>query len=154
VHLLTNAWGEGTSDAIDPEGGGASSTTGDATWIHTFFDQDFWTNPGGDYAGTPSGSMIVNQPQRYTWPSTAQMVSEVQLWLGNPAVNFGWILIGNEADTQTAKRFASREHPTAANRPRLQVHYSAAIGSVKTFGSQQNPNTQQRPSLQIFYTAP
>jgi len=154
VRLVLNPWGEGTSDAIDTEGAADSSTTDDATWIHTFFDQTFWTNPGGDFAGNISSSLVVNQEQRYTWPNTARMTSDVQLFLDTPALNYGWILIGNEADTMTAKRFASRENGLPANRPQLRVHYTAAVGSVKMFGSQQNPSTERRPSLQIFYTAP
>ena len=34
LHRLTQDWGEGTSNASANEGGGAPSTTGDATWIH------------------------------------------------------------------------------------------------------------------------
>jgi hypothetical protein len=41
-----------------------------------------------------------------------------------PNFNYGWIVIGDEANSQTARRFDSRENPTAANRPRLRVYYS------------------------------
>jgi hypothetical protein len=50
-------------------------------------------------------------------------VDDVQAWANNPINNFGWLLEGNEAQTGTARRYDSREHPVAANRPSLQVSY-------------------------------
>jgi hypothetical protein len=50
LHRLAAAWGEGASDASGPEGQGIGAAAGDATWIHTFFDTNQWTNPGGDFA--------------------------------------------------------------------------------------------------------
>ncbi|MCL4211824.1 MAG: hypothetical protein KJZ68_14310, partial [Phycisphaerales bacterium] len=60
----------------------------------------------------------------YTWGSTSGMVGDVQGWLDNPAANFGWVLIGNEAVSVTAKRFDSRENPVPENRPVLIVDYT------------------------------
>ena len=34
-------WGEGASDAGEPGGAGVQAETGDATWIHTFYDTSF-----------------------------------------------------------------------------------------------------------------
>ena len=39
-------WGEGTSDAGPTGGSGASSTPGDATWLHTFYPASFWSTVG------------------------------------------------------------------------------------------------------------
>jgi hypothetical protein len=58
------------------------------------------------------------------------MVMDVQEWLNAPATNFGWIIRGNETLSQTAKRFDSRQNPTAANRPLLIVEYEPEL---KTF---------------------
>ncbi|MGI9014659.1 MAG: DNRLRE domain-containing protein, partial [Phycisphaerales bacterium] len=47
LHTLTADWGEGASDALGAEGRGIQAEEGDATWIHTFYDDMFWTTEGG-----------------------------------------------------------------------------------------------------------
>jgi PKD repeat protein len=126
LHRLSADWGEGTSAPLDPnEGRGDASESGDATWIHTFYNTTFWTTPGGDFTGGASASTGVSGVGTYTWGSTSAMVVDVQGWLDTPATNFGWILIGDESQPTTAKRFASRTNPTAANRPKLVIHFTA-----------------------------
>lgn len=127
LYRLLADWGEGSSNAGGQEGGGAPSMTGDATWIHTFYDTDFWSNAGGDFAAIASASQSVGGTGAYTWGSTPDMVADVQGWLDDPGQNFGWILIGNEAVTGSAKRFDSREHPTSSVRPELLVEYDAPV---------------------------
>lgn len=117
-------WGEGTSVAGGGEGGGGPSTAGDATWLHTFFNTSFWTNPGGDFSATPSASLSVGGVGAYTWASNAQFVADVQNWLDNPGTNFGWVVLGDEATSSSAKRFDSLNHATPANRPLLTIDYS------------------------------
>jgi hypothetical protein len=123
LRRLLGDWGEGTSHAAGEEGGGAPSTTNDATWVHRFFNTANWQNQGGDFSATVSASLAVGGDGRYTWESP-QMVTDVQGWFTNPATNFGWILLGNETAQSTAKRFDTREHPTAANRPMLEITYT------------------------------
>ena len=123
LHRLLSDWGEGGSDASGEEGGGARATTGDATWLHTFFDTAMWANPGGDFSATVSASAPVGATSTYTW-SSPQMDADVQAWLDQPASNFGWLLLGNESQDQTTKRFDSRENAVAGNRPRLDVIYA------------------------------
>ena len=120
---LVADWGEGTSNASGNEGGGATSTTNDATWIHRFFNTSLWASPGGSFATTVSASQTVAGDGIYFWGSTPQMVADVQFWLATPANNFGWLLRGNETTFPTAKRFATRENVTPANRPVLTVFY-------------------------------
>jgi hypothetical protein len=122
LHKVLADWGQGTSNAANNEGSGASATVGDATWIHTFFNTNLWTNAGGDFSNTVSAVQSVNNVGFYTW-STSQMVSDVKSWLDNPSTNFGWILIGNESEPTTAKRFDSRENSIQENRPILTVFY-------------------------------
>jgi hypothetical protein len=117
-------WGEGTSNAGGEEGQGAQSTANDATWVHRFFNTANWQTQGGDFAATASASLAVGGDGRYTWGSSAQMVADVQGWFNNPGTNFGWLLLGNEASAGTAKRFDTRENPTAANRPMLEITYT------------------------------
>ena len=129
LHRVPADWGEGTSDALGQEGSGAVSTPGDATWIHTFFNTNTWTNVGGDFDPTASASQNVGGTGPYTWASTAQMVTDVQDWLDNPGNNFGWILIGNETVFTTSKRFHSR---TNIAPPTLIVKFSEPVATIPT----------------------
>jgi hypothetical protein len=123
LHRVRSDWGEGTSDAAGGEGGGAAATPGDATWLYTFFNTDFWINPGGDFLAVASDTQVIADIGQYTWGSTAGMVADVQNWLDSPAENFGWLLLGNESSPTTAKRFNTREFPRADDRPKLIVQY-------------------------------
>ena len=128
LQKVTADWGEGTSNANNNEGSGASSSTNDATWIHRFFPSTNWTRAGGDFSSAISASIQVNEVGSYSWGTTSQMVADVQGWLANPSSNFGWILVGNESTTTTAKRFDSRENGVTANRPKLTVTYTVTSG--------------------------
>jgi hypothetical protein len=123
LHRALSDWGQGTSAAGGQEGGGAPSTPGDATWIHTFFDGSLWTTPGGDFSSTPSASRTVGGIGSYVWGSTSGMVADLQHWVDTPAENFGWVITGNEVAPGTAKRFDSHEHLDPGSRPRLTVSY-------------------------------
>jgi hypothetical protein len=121
LHRVLRAWGEGASSASG--GSGAPAASGDATWIHTFFPQSLWTSPGGDFAGLPSASAVVDQTGTYAWGSTPEMVADVQSWLEDPGANHGWILLGDESAATTVKRFDSRENPDAGVRPLLTIEF-------------------------------
>jgi hypothetical protein len=131
LHRLQGDWGEGKSFS---QGTGGLPTPGDATWRYPFWFPSppipaLWTTPGGDFSSTASASTLAGGIGFYTW-SSLQMVVDVQEWLLAPATNFGWIIRGNETLSQTAKRFDSRQNPTAANRPLLIVEYQPEL---KTF---------------------
>jgi hypothetical protein len=127
LHRVLSAWGEGESKT--PGGRGAPAMPGDATWFHTFFPAQRWSRPGGDYAATPSATMMAGGSGTYTWGSTVQMTADVQDWLlAGPQHNFGWLLLGNEAVAGTAKSFASRENEEPAMRPRLQITFRPGGG--------------------------
>ena len=53
----------------------------------------------------------------------------MQQWLADSETNFGWILIGNEGSSRTAKRFDSRENSSLV-RPQLTVDFTAAAGNA------------------------
>ena len=125
LHRVQADWGEGLSDASGNEGGGAGSTDGDATWLHSQFDSSFWNNSGGDFSPQPSGETIVGGVGAYTWESTDQMVIDAQRWLDNPSENFGWILLGDETRSTTAKRFASTQISVTASRPILRLEFTS-----------------------------
>jgi hypothetical protein len=134
LHKLLADWGEGTSHAPMGEGQGAPATPNDATWRHRFFDSVFWTTQGGDFSVTVSASQSVGDVGQYTWSST-QMVADVQSWLDDPASNFGWLVLGDETTTATAKRFDTRESATP---PMLMIQY--------TSGPRPLPTPRPRPS--------
>ena len=123
VHRALADWGEGPSDAPGGEGAGTRSTPGDATWIHTFFDGQFWNTAGGDFVAAPSSSASVGGAGPYAWGPMAGMTADVQDWLDDPGGNHGWMLIGNEAFFPTAKAFHSRQHPLLEAHPMLMVEF-------------------------------
>jgi hypothetical protein len=121
LHRALADWGEGTS--FFPGGQGANATPGDATWLHTFFNTNLWSVPGGEFTPAASAAISVGSSGTVTWGSTAQMVADVQAWLDSPQSNFGWLIRGNEAVQQTARRFGSHE-ALPALQPVLTVQYT------------------------------
>ncbi|MFN7931581.1 MAG: DNRLRE domain-containing protein [Blastocatellia bacterium] len=141
VHRLLKNWGEGTSNgATGPpgsgEGNGNTATTGDATWLHTFYNTQLWSAPGGDFAATPSTSALVNAPGRAQWTG-AGLVADVEQWRSNAATNFGWLLLGDEAKVETVMQFDSKDHLNPANRPVLTIEYTVGP-SLDTLNVQAN----------------
>ena len=130
VHLVLADWGEGTSNGGAASGAGVAATAGDATWLHRFWNGTTWTAAGGDFAAVASASTPVGVEGPYTWSG---MVADVQAWLDAPAGNFGWLLLGNETVSQSAKRFDTREHPNPLARPSLTIEYTPP--STPTIGT-------------------
>jgi spore coat protein A len=129
LHELQSDWGEGASDTGNSQQGrGDTPTTvpSDATWQHTFYDTQFWTTPGGDYDSTSSATTGVGDVGDYSWGTTAGMVGDVQGWLDNSSQNFGWILIGDETQNETAKVFATSENNDSGgiHKPELTVEFT------------------------------
>ncbi|QXD14276.1 DNRLRE domain-containing protein [Rhodocaloribacter litoris] len=125
LHRVEADWGEGSSNAGSPGGTGTFAAAGDATWLYRFFNTDRWTNPGGDFDDTPSATTSVDNPGTYTWTSE-RMAGDVQDWLERPDENFGWILIGDELNNGSARRFDSRESTTP---PTLTITFSTATAT-------------------------
>jgi hypothetical protein len=59
------------------------------------------------------------------WTSS-QLATDVASWLFFPGNNFGWVLIGNEATIQTARRLSSRE---GTNAPVLTIFFTSPPGA-------------------------
>jgi len=121
LRILEN-WGEGASNAPDQEYMGAPAAPGDATWVHTFYDQQSWDYVGGVFAWWPSDLESISTPKSYTFGSTYEMVNDVQTWKTYPGENFGWILIGS-SDTDSLIQLHSRENMVSP--PLLEVTYTA-----------------------------
>jgi len=126
LHALNASWGEAGSFAPGAGGGGAPAQEGDATWLHRFYDTEFWGLPGGDFA--PDASAIAPLDAgtgTFAFDSTATLVEDVQRWVDQPASNFGWMIRGEEDNPQNARRIASRENPNLA--PRLEVTFVPGV---------------------------
>jgi len=121
LHRLLQDWSEGT--AFSSGGGGAESTEGDVTWLHTDFDLEYWVQAGGHFVANASASEMVGGKGFYTWQDSLNLVNDVRLWLHAPQQNFGWLVMGNEETPQSSKRFASREGPDMQQQPLLTIEY-------------------------------
>lgn len=128
LHRMFRPWGEGDKIPVTQPGQGVPATAGEATWLHAFYPTNQWAEPGGqlgtDYSSIESSFEIIydvpNSP--YTFPSTPELVDDVQLWINNPATNRGWMLrCADELPRFTARRFGTRED--ANNAPVLELKY-------------------------------
>jgi hypothetical protein len=131
IYPLSRNWGEGTQGAGSNTAGSGQGfpTPSDgttATWTHAFLADQSWTTIGGDFSATPSATASVagTVGSSFTWGSTAAMVADVQSWLNNPAANFGWMVLGDEADVSSFRSFHAREAMNAALRPALTVTFT------------------------------
>jgi hypothetical protein len=107
LHPVNAAWIEGTNGCGVRGGGQGEPSTGGVTWN---------TQPG---FGAASGSTLINSTSP-VW-SSAAMASDVQGWLDNSGSNNGWVLIGDENNPTTTRRFDSSEGGTP---PVLIVNYT------------------------------
>jgi hypothetical protein len=131
IYPLVRDWGEGTQGAGSNTAGSGQGfpTASDgttATWTHAFLANQPWTTIGGDFTATPSATASVAGMvgSSFTWGSTAAMVTDVQGWLNSPATNFGWMVLGDEADVASFRSFHSREATNASLRPALTVTFT------------------------------
>ena len=136
LHRLEADWGEGVSNAgpqnVCQGGGGTGATAedGDATWLHTFYPDSFWSTPGGDFSEVVSAVTTLEGPGTYWWSSTPELVADVQAWVDGAAGNFGWLLLGDESLQFSAKRFDSREaiaDGCPSELPRLVVDFTPPV---------------------------
>jgi hypothetical protein len=134
IHRVLRSWGEGSSVSIG--GSGAPSAPGDATWIHRFYPDSFWTMPGGDFDPAPHASTTIGPLGLYSW-SGAALTLDATAWLVSPADNFGWLVHGNESAASTVRLFDSRESNVE---PLLMVHFTPTSIPTRrqTWGSVKN----------------
>jgi len=129
LHRITVNWGEGASVAPggftwgNSDGRGTSAQPGDATWLHTFFPNQRWTKPGGDFEATPDAT-APGGSVKLTWESPA-MITRVQQWLDQPATNFGWMIKSDESVPRTAKKLDSRQ-TSFGTAPVLTIEFDVA----------------------------
>lgn len=133
LHKTLTSWGEGTGVG---GGGGNTATINDATWTCRFANgtggcTQTWAAAGSDFSTTISSSVTVNGFGIYTFMSSPQLLADVQKWVDTPAVNFGWIMLGDEITEYSARGFHSRE--TSATAPALTITYSTAPCTANTW---------------------
>lgn len=125
LHRVLRPWGEGPSDAAGEEGGGAPAADGDATWLHTHFDQQFWDQPGGDFDESVLATLFAPGLGDYQFTGQA-FAALVQSWITAPAANHGVLIRTATPGAGTSQRFNTRENPNAATRPMLEIRYELA----------------------------
>lgn len=104
LHPVTSEWGEGTSFGT---GVGGPAVFPDANWQNAMVGTP-WTTTGGDFTASVATTNLTAALGNYDWSSPG-MITNVQDWLTTPSSNDGWILIGDESATCTARRFGSEE---------------------------------------------
>ena len=136
LHKTLADWGEGTSNGTGRMPGipWDRATTGDATWLQTFYNSNTalnkWATPGGDFSPTVSGvTGFGADGTSATWSSTAQMVADVQGWLNDPTTNFGWVLKSDEIQ-DIGIYIDSSEATNLAHRPTLTIDYTLAATNL------------------------
>ncbi|MEO6453638.1 MAG: DNRLRE domain-containing protein [Ginsengibacter sp.] len=134
LHKCLAAWGEGTSSANG--GSGAAASAGDATWTCSFANgtggcTQAWVVSGGDFSATVSSNVTVNDIGVYTFVNSPDLTADVQKWVDTPQSNFGWILIGDETSSFSARLFGSKESNLAATT--LTITYSPASCTSATW---------------------
>ena len=128
LHRMFRPWGEGDKIPVTQPGQGVPATAGEATWLHAFYPTNQWTEPGGqpgtDYSSIESSFEIIYDVagSPYIFPSTPELVDDVQAWINKPATNHGWMFrCADELPRFTARRFGTRED--ANNAPVLELKY-------------------------------
>ena len=65
ANRLLNNWGESSSIGARGGGLGGPAEEGDTTWLHRFFPNVLWENPGGDFVQEPSAIIDVDAEGMY-----------------------------------------------------------------------------------------
>jgi len=127
LHLALAEWGAAGSVAPGAGGAGGVALTGDATWLHTFYDTATWTTAGGDFdssASATAGFTDVNgETISFNDANTgsADMLTDVNLWIQDATANHGWVLLGDEQNNGNARSVASAD--ASSNQPLLTIEY-------------------------------
>jgi len=152
LYRMLRPWGEGNKVAITVPGQGLPATDGEATWGHAFFPTNAWSAPGGasgvDFSDSESSFQFIygTGQSPYHFESTPELVADVQGWVNNPQINYGWMLLcDNEATIFTARRFGSREDPNAPPLLEIECFVLPHIESASRVGSQFHLNFNAWP---------
>lgn len=125
LHRMLLSWEEGNKTSLI----GDPASSGETTWnnrFHSFISPTRWSTPGAgpgvDFETTVSSSALVMTLGSYDF---IDLAADVQLWLNNSNVNFGWILISDAEDqSPSAVRLGSRESLAPSERPQITIEYT------------------------------
>ena len=141
VHRLNQDWGEGDEGAADecsarPKQWGRTPTAMASTWNYRFFGaKTVWSTPAGDTLH--GGSFEAAWSDSGLFPGWMQVVAlqgagitrDVTGWFEDPSSNHGWIMRGDETDSGTGARYASRQHPDPTLHPTLTIFFTRPAGA-------------------------
>jgi len=122
LHRMLRSWEEGNKGGNN----GGQAGDGETTWLAQYHPTTLWATPGGsngvDYTTMPTAAFTLGGNGSTNDVVGAALASDVQLWLDQPSINFGWMLRAvDETASQTVRRIRSRE--TVTNSPVLTVRY-------------------------------
>ncbi len=117
IHRVTQSWVQGTANAT--VGTGTPTAGGGATWNNRTTGTP-WSSAGGTFNAATTTILV---PQALGNATSGSLVTDVQAWV-NGTTNNGWLLQGNEAATQTVKRFLTSE---SVSPPSLSVNYTRPL---------------------------
>ncbi|MCH2160454.1 MAG: DNRLRE domain-containing protein [Phycisphaerales bacterium] len=137
LHRCNASWGEGASDF--PGGVGAPAEAGDATWVMRFHPDTPWSVEGGDFEADSSSTTMIGGRADYAFSGDG-LIDDVQVWLDNPKLNHGWVMLGTEGTSLSARKFGSREYADQSKRPTLVVSYEEAGGTPGDFNGDGSVN--------------
>ncbi len=127
-YRVLNSWSQGTGLGRGNVAGGQGGqpVPGGASWA---FRQNFslpWTTPGGDFSSLTSALNNVGSTAGLKAWSGSGLVSDVQAWVNGSLPNNGWILIGDEGASGSARIYSASEN--LVNSPSLTVMYTETLG--------------------------
>lgn len=120
-HRARSDWGEGLSNAGIKSDSGTTPMVNDATWIHKFYPNQLWNNPGGDYETVYSDSVTTGIAPFALFQSPG-LINDVQLFLDSNHLNFGWFILGVENVNNSILPFYSTQFQPGLQ-PALNIGY-------------------------------
>jgi len=141
VFRLSQEWGEGNSGASElctarPKQNGRTPTENSSTWNYRFFGaKAAWeteaghTLHGGSFRSAFSDSENVYPDEQYVGLASSGITNDAADWVRDPASNHGWILLGDEENSGTGMRFASRQDTLPSHPPSLTVFFTSPAGA-------------------------
>jgi hypothetical protein len=125
IHRVVTPWAEGPSLSPDPGAGGmgVAATGGDVTWSQASFPSTQWLTPGGDFLAPASSVAVFGDAGSSATFTGGGLAEDVALFVSDPELHHGWILIGAESGNFNARRLHAREAADPMLRPRLEVTY-------------------------------
>jgi len=147
AHRMSKGWTSGTGSNEDADPGVSTAEAGESTWEYRVYPAEKWESIGGDFNPIPSATSTASCPSRFGCKrtlSSVAMAADVQTWLNDAKSNFGWILVGDEEELQTAQQFGS-------GNSRLVVSFDAANAFPST--TAEDGTTEQTTAARATSTA-